>query len=144
MQKRLETTRKTVSTLERIESIKAGILGMSSFTFCHCFFLVIKGHLTLFWFFSPDLIFKILIALITGGLFGLTYRYIIRGEDNTHLKDGAVLAFGLVRGLASLESTPHFLETWQQSSLILGESCLCFFIARLTLDWAFMQGWVSP
>jgi hypothetical protein len=36
-------------------------------------------------------------------LFGVTYRYIIQEDSNPQLKAGAVLAFGLVRGLTVLD-----------------------------------------
>jgi len=83
------------------------------------------------------------IALFSGFLFAVTYRYVIRQDQNPHLKAGAVGAFSLVRGLALVETS------WQQTSFIelailVGESFLLFGSIRLTLDWALIQGWVLP
>lgn len=43
------------------------------------------------------------IASFSGFLFGATYRYILRQDTNPHLKSGAVFAFGLTRGLAQAD-----------------------------------------
>ncbi|NJN88715.1 MAG: hypothetical protein HC881_23575, partial [Leptolyngbyaceae cyanobacterium SL_7_1] len=43
------------------------------------------------------------IALATGFLFGVSYRYIVRQDENSHLKSGAILAFGIIRGLAQID-----------------------------------------
>jgi hypothetical protein len=86
------------------------------------------------------LLLRVAIAALSGFLFGITYRYVIRDDKNPHLQDGAVLAFGLVRGLASMEV--------EQNLWVLGvlgiESVVCFAIARLTLDWAIQRYWVKP
>ncbi|MDJ0636429.1 MAG: hypothetical protein QNJ34_24845, partial [Xenococcaceae cyanobacterium MO_188.B29] len=80
------------------------------------------------------------IAWISGFLFGVTYRYIIRGDRNSHLNDGAVLAFGLVRGLALLEET----TVLSSGSILLIESVICFALARLSLDLALKYKLIKP
>lgn len=84
------------------------------------------------------------IAKLSGFLFAVTYRYIMRQDQNPHLKSGAVGAFGLVRGLALVELG---LQT-QASPLVLValvvESFLLFGGVRFVLDWAIAQGWIKP
>lgn len=137
---------------ERIESLKAGILA----AFC---LLVADGVATLLnqlvlvsqWEIlaslavtsSLNLIAAAAIACISGFVFGITYRYAIRSDDNSHLGDGAVFAFGLVRGLAQLEVGLNYRILW--SSVVLGvESVVLFAIARYILDWAIANSWVKP
>jgi hypothetical protein len=91
-------------------------------------------------------------AIIAGFLFGITYRYIIRQDQNSHLKSGAVLAFGLVRGLAQINPasiTPNLspltlLLEVGRSGLIVIESIVLFAVAQLVLDQALARGWVQP
>lgn len=84
------------------------------------------------------------IAIVAGLLFGITYRYIVRQDQNSHLKSGAVLAFGLVRGLAQIDvgvATQGILLPFIVMAL---ESVLLFAFARLVLDWSMGQGWLRP
>jgi hypothetical protein len=84
------------------------------------------------------------IAAISGFLFGVTYRYIVRDDRNPHLKSGAVAAFGLVRGLAEVDAGLHLQShnLWW-FSLVTLESVLLFAIARIALDFAISQGWID-
>ncbi|NDJ16828.1 hypothetical protein [Myxacorys almedinensis] len=84
------------------------------------------------------------IALFTGFLFGITYRYVIRQDPNLHLRSGAVLAFGLVRGLAQIDVGFTTQESVFPFLVLAGESLMLFAIARLVLDWAMGQKWVKP
>jgi hypothetical protein len=77
-------------------------------------------------------------------LFGVTYRYIIRTDVNSHLKSGAVLAFGLVRGFAQVEVGLSLQGTLEALALLATESIVMFAIARLLLDWSLQQGIVKP
>lgn len=101
--------------LERLESIKAAIL--SSFGAIFAFIIIsefnnlvlvkltifniekisIVATLTSHWWVSAG------IAVFSGLLFGVTYRYIIRTDNNLQLKAGGVMAFALVRGLVQVE-----------------------------------------
>ena len=134
---------------ERIESFKAGMTAAFAFIFIDLMMLVFNtyvlsapgeqfSYLQIAW--EIKLLIRVGIAWLSGFLFGVTYRYIIRGDRNSHLKDGAVLAFGLVRGLALLEETGIF---WS-GSIMLFESIICFGMARLSLDLALRYKLIKP
>jgi hypothetical protein len=93
---------------------------------------------------AVNLLVRVAAAWLSGFLFGVTYRYVIREDKNPHLKSGAVLAFGLVRGLAPVEVKPNLTEAFWSLGVLGVESILCFAIARLTLDWAIHRHWVKP
>jgi hypothetical protein len=131
--------------LERIESVKAGSLGGIAAGIAYGAlvaldrFTIDRHSSTL-----TSLALAVAIASVSGFLFGITYRYIIRADRNNHLNSGAVLAFGLVRGLARVNI--HDLELTQLAlnGLILAESISIFAIARYTLDYALTVRWISP
>ncbi|MEL6813444.1 MAG: hypothetical protein AAFP03_01360 [Cyanobacteria bacterium J06598_3] len=84
------------------------------------------------------------VALCSGFFFGVTYRYIVRQDDNLHLGSGAVGAFAFVRSLAQIEATwddSFALLTWL---LVIGESFLWFATARYALDWTMAKRWLTP
>ncbi len=83
-------------------------------------------------------------AILAGFLFGVTYRYAIRRDRNSHLGDGAVLAFGLVRGLALVEGRLPFHSEVLPAVVLVVESILLFAVARFILDGAFHHGWIKP
>ncbi|HEY9820085.1 MAG TPA: hypothetical protein V6D35_04805, partial [Candidatus Sericytochromatia bacterium] len=113
-----------MTTAERIESLKAGILTALSFTLAYSIALVGNSlvlaqfeELAALQIPTPvNLLVKVAVAGLSGFLFGVTYRYVIRDDENPHLKSGAVLAFGLVRGLALLEVE----QNWMDSFWLLG------------------------
>jgi hypothetical protein len=139
---------------DRIESLKAGILGALAAAAMFSILLLINNsilavrfeflqelhidHLAL-----PELISGA-IAAMSGFLFGVTYRYIVRGDRNPHLKSGAVAAFGLVRGLAEVDAGLHLQShnLWW-FSLVTLESVLLFAIARVALDTAISRAWIK-
>lgn len=140
-------------TTERIESLKAAILAALSFTLAYS--LIELGNswvlaerfeelLTLKITTPVDLFVRIAVAWISGFLFGVTYRYIIREDHNPHLNSGAVLAFGLVRGLAPVERQQNLTDAVWLLGVLGVESILCFMIARLALDWALQRHWIKP
>lgn len=131
--------------VERIESVKAGSLsgittGIGYVSIAMLETLSLPKYL-------PSLIslgLAAAISIVTGFLFGITYRYIIRTDRNDHLNSGAVLAFGLVRGLAQIDVSKFELsQIWLDGSIV-GESILLFSIARYTIDRALVAGWVLP
>ncbi|MGB7439720.1 MAG: hypothetical protein WA919_01515 [Coleofasciculaceae cyanobacterium] len=138
---------------ERIESLKAGILAAFSFTIAYGLLVVVNNFL-LFEQFEVfallpsisvlEFTSKIAIAFLSGFLFGITYRYIIREDKNPHLKDGAVLAFALVRGLATIEAKQNLSELVWLLGLLTIESIVCFAIARLALDSALHYHLLKP
>ncbi len=141
-----------MTTAERIESLKAGILTGLSFTLAYSI-VVVGNSLVLAQFeglaalqiSTPvNLLVKVASAGLSGFLFGVTYRYVIRDDENPHLKSGAVLAFGLVRGLALLEMEQNWIDSFWLLSVLGVESVFCFAIARFILDWGLHHCWVKP
>jgi len=136
---------------ERIESVKAGVVGAGAFTVAELiFFLAQSLAINLF----PELGFEavaidltwaieLAIGTVSGFLFGVTYRYVIRSDRNSHLNDGAVLAFGLVRGLALIEKNLILSELLSLGGLVL-QSIICFAIARFVLDLAIARKSIEP
>ncbi len=138
---------------ERIESFKAGVIGAIATTLTFLLTLVLHAVLALRLqfpmpplpmtvFSAPGLVSAVGVA-ITGFLFGITYRYIIRQDDNPQLKSGAVLAFGLVRGLAQMDLGLALKATPWAVLLLTAESMLLMAIARFALDGAIERGWVK-
>ncbi|MCW6035830.1 hypothetical protein K4A83_06025 [Spirulina subsalsa FACHB-351] len=129
---------------ERRESLKAGFLGAVSFSAMAVGIALLHS----FWFgalvWDLTWLVKGAIALLSGFLFGVTYRYIIRTDQNSHLKDGAVLAFGLVRAGAGIEIEARFTDSFALFIVLGVESVFCFLIARLALDLALNQQWLKP
>jgi hypothetical protein len=131
--------------VERIESLKAGSLsgitaGISYVSIAMIDRLMLPEY-------SRSLIslgLEAAISIVTGFLFGVTYRYIIRTDRNDHLNSGAVLAFGLVRGLAQIDVSRFELSQIWMNGLILGKSILLFSIARYLLDRGLAAGWILP
>ncbi|HEY9767372.1 MAG TPA: hypothetical protein V6C71_02550 [Coleofasciculaceae cyanobacterium] len=135
---------------ERIESVKAGIVGAVVFAVTELVITVVHGlmfHLAAEFNFWATLdgvgLIHIAIGLVSGFLFGVTYRYIIRDDRNDHLNDGAVLAFGLVRGLALVERNLVLTELLSLSILVI-QSIICFAIARFILDLAISGKFIKP
>lgn len=136
---------------ERIESVKAGLIGAVAFTLTALVLLVVQGLVsdlllklnTNFGVISWISAIELAIGAVSGFLFGVTYRYIIRSDRNSHLQDGAVLAFGLVRGLALVERNLVLSELLFLAGLVL-QSIVCFAIARLILDFAIARKLIKP
>ncbi|WP_181243821.1 hypothetical protein [Chamaesiphon polymorphus] len=131
--------------LERIESVKAGSLGGIAAGIGYGLMqtadrFVLHEH-------SRSLVslgLEAAIAIVSGFLFGVTYRYIIRTDRNDHLNSGAVLAFGLVRGLAGVNVSEFDLSQVWVDGLIVGKSVIMFAIARYAIDYALNANWVLP
>ena len=139
--------------IERIESLKAGSLAALSFTLAYSLTVVgnrwvlARTFETLATFpvtTTLELVVKIAVAWFSGFLFGITYRYVIREDENPHLKDGAVLAFGLVRALAPVEGQPNLTDAIGLLGVLGVESLFCFGFARFILDWALQHQWIKP
>ncbi|WP_373547174.1 hypothetical protein [Chamaesiphon sp.] len=132
-------------TIERIESVKAGSLGGIATGISYGLMLTIDRFLPHEYsrsFVSLGLVVSI--SIVSGFLFGVTYRYIIRTDRNDHLNSGAVLAFGLVRGLAQVNVDEFDLSQVWMDSLIVAKSVVIFAIARYILDRALAKNWVLP
>ncbi len=84
------------------------------------------------------------IAGLSGGLFGITYRYAVRQDENSQLKTGVVLAFSLVRGLALVNvAAAVSLRGWP-FAVAIAESLLIFATAAVSLELAHQQKWIKP
>ena len=123
-----------ITLKERIESIQVGSISALAFLVPYLLFLIVDRlllgeSLTLIGAFV-----KISGAIISGFLFGVTYRYVVRNDDNPHLKDGTVVAFALVRGLVPLQLSTDLIADSGRLSLFLGESFICFLSSRLLLE----------
>jgi hypothetical protein len=129
--------------LERIESVKAGSLGGIAAGMSYCLMMTVERFVLVESFRSiVSLGLELAIAIVSGFLFGVTYRYIIRADRNHHLNAGAVLAFGLVRGLAQVDVSEFELSQIWMDGLIVGKSILLFAIARYALDYSLARGLV--
>jgi hypothetical protein len=131
--------------LERIESIKAGSIGgmavgigYGAIEFSQRLLLPATS-ISLF-----SLGLATAIAVTSGFLFGVTYRYIIRTDRNDHLNSGAVLAFGLIRGLAQVDIDRFQIAQIGIDALIVSKSILLFAIARYAIDLALSASWLLP
>jgi hypothetical protein len=136
---------------ERIESVKAGIIGAGGFAIAELMLILARSlFLTFVCKHSPETLalniewlLQLAIGVVNGFLFGVTYRYIIRDDHNSHLNDGAVLAFGLVRGLALVEDKLDLAALLSLIILVI-QSIICFAIARLILDLVMTHKLVKP
>ncbi len=138
---------------ERLESLKAGIIGGLSVCFAFVLasllntFILSKYFQTLASLQSDvnwDLWVSGAVATFTGFLFGVTYRYIIRSDQNPQLKAGGVMAFGLVRGLTQIELGWNSDNTIWPFVALAFESVFWFGIAASALDIAIKHRWVKP
>jgi hypothetical protein len=83
------------------------------------------------------------IATLSGSLFGITYRYAIRQDDNAQIKLGVIFAFALVRGLALVNVAAALsLQGWPFVTAVL-ESMVLFATAGAGLELLFWLKWVS-
>ncbi len=138
---------------ERLESLKAGIL--AALCLLSAFFITsLINNLVLAKYFlelrtlavelfNLEFLLSGAIASFSGLLFGVTYRYIIRQDQNPHLKAGGVLAFGLVRGLAQIDIGVACTGDVLPFVVLTLEGVLWFEIAAIALDAAIQQGWVK-
>ncbi|MDX2215809.1 MAG: hypothetical protein SFY66_21275 [Oculatellaceae cyanobacterium bins.114] len=139
-----------MSDLERIESLKAGTVGAIA-TGLAAFVLALIVPLfqeKVSWGLTIQLstLLEGAIALVTGFLFGVSYRYIVRQDDNSHLKSGAILAFGVIRGLAQIDLHVDAIALDQliDWGSVVMQNIVLFAIAQQVLNLAIAQKWVKP
>ena len=130
-----------ITLKERIESLKAGGIAGTAFGMTYGLSVLANEALGLN---AEETLIKLAIALLSGFLFGVTYRYIIRTDSNSHLKEGAILAFGLVRGGGLAEMTDPLLDNGIFFAIVLLEGIIGFAIARFCLDIALARQWLKP
>ncbi|MBR8832010.1 MAG: hypothetical protein N5P05_001681 [Chroococcopsis gigantea SAG 12.99] len=133
-----------ITLAERLESLKAGILGAAGFTSVYLFFVALHYFLAQESYPFISILVKVFVSALSGFLFAVTYRYVIRDDDNPHLKDGAVAAFSLVRGLVPLQWGDGSTMEALLLCLFLGESFICFLLTRWLIDRGFESGFVKP
>ncbi|BAZ15567.1 hypothetical protein NIES4071_74390 [Calothrix sp. NIES-4071] len=145
--------------LERLESFKAATIAsfcsILAFTITNQFSAYVLLKYSIFNakyinIFDSRSLLSAAIVLFSGFLFGVTYRYIVRDDNNFQLKAGGVMAFGLVRGLAQVNMTviPSDINNLGHDALplilLLAENIFLFGLAALGLDVAIRVGWVKP
>lgn len=90
------------------------------------------------------LLVNLAIAILSGALFALTYRYAVRQDENPQLKAGVVLAFTLVRGLAQVDAGSAIAQDFWPFLRACVESLLIFGLGAIALDLAIQLRWVMP
>ena len=136
---------------ERIESIKAGIIAAVVGIAVSFVFVGLDSVLVVAQPLSQRIIFeaiqRVTVATVCSFLFGVTYRYIVRQDQNPHLRSGAVGAFALTRGLSQLENvdlSTLVLSGAGSLAIPLVESFGLFLTIRLILDLGLKQQWLKP
>jgi uncharacterized membrane protein YesL len=140
---------------ERLESLKAAILASFGAIFAFTIisqinnliqikFLILSSTFDLHWWLSAT------IVLFSGFLFGVTYRYIIRDDNNFQLKAGGVMAFALVRGLVQAENKLAMVSDINDIfslalplAVLLAENVFLFSLAAILLDVAIQNSWLK-
>ena len=139
---------------ERIESLKAGMLAGLCLTIAFFLTTMVNNLVLATKFkqlsslatdsFNLQWLLSVGIVCFSGLLFGVTYRYIIRADNNPQLKAGGVLAFGLVRGLTLVEVGLSDSRSVLPFVVLGVESILWFGFAAFFLDTAMQLGWIKP
>jgi hypothetical protein len=74
------------------------------------------------------------IAGFWGGLFGITYRYAVRGVRDRQWQAGVVLAFGITAGLARWEGVGEFAGDGWAIAWVIGTALGLLAIAAIVLQ----------
>jgi hypothetical protein len=160
LSKHISTESEHLSLADRIESFKSGFLGAIASVFA--FFAIAllhhllpkvlpKLHLVNSFEIDKPLVLLVKLGMIgfSGFLFAVTYRYIVRGDRNSHLKSGAILAFACIRSFGTID---HDLLTFIHLSLIQGalaiamlflENIAWLAIVQSILETAIQQKWIT-
>lgn len=142
----------TTSIEDRIESLKSALLAGTGAGLMTLLVLLGQRARMLGWsqaltslltgFSATSLWSGLAIAVCSGGLFGITYRYTVRQDANAHLKSGVVLAFALVRGLAQVDGASALSQGGWPFVVAITESLLLFGGAGALVELALRRGWV--
>ncbi len=84
------------------------------------------------------------IAALSGGLFGITYRYAVRQDSSPQIRSGVIFAFTLVRGLALVNVGAALSFRGWPFLIACTESLLMFALAGALLELALRRQWVKP
>jgi hypothetical protein len=129
-----------ITLSDRIESLKVGLLGACSFTLAYTLLGGLLGQVFPEGSIEGPKRIQLATELLSGFLFAVTYRYVIRDDANSHLKEGAVFAFGLVRGFSPWEMGDNF----ELLSLFLAQNLVAFLLTRWVVDFALSRSWIKP
>ncbi len=168
----ISTESEHLSLADRIESFKAGFLGTIASVFA--FFAIalldhfvkqglpkislqifpeIFSQLYLVTSFGidkpPVLLVKLGMIGFSGFLFAVTYRYIVRGDRNSHLKSGAILAFACIRSFATIDrDLPTFIhlsliQAVLAIAMLFVENIAWLAIVQSILETAIQHKWIT-
>ncbi|KAI7736974.1 hypothetical protein M8C21_027250 [Ambrosia artemisiifolia] len=122
---------------EKLESVKAAGISSVVGTLASLPFALI--HVTN----SYDTTVSSAIFMVTCALYGATYRYIIRRDlDDFHLKTGTCAAFGIVKGVATLDGQSYLDAV--SGAVCVSENVIIFLIAAAGLDICYKMKILSP
>eukprot|EP00183_Erythrolobus_madagascarensis_P005647 CAMPEP_0185846766 /NCGR_PEP_ID=MMETSP1354-20130828/2297_1 /TAXON_ID=708628 /ORGANISM="Erythrolobus madagascarensis, Strain CCMP3276" /LENGTH=159 /DNA_ID=CAMNT_0028546971 /DNA_START=380 /DNA_END=859 /DNA_ORIENTATION=+ len=142
---------------DRLESAKAGVISALAGSFAVApvsvgFTLFTDNGLNAQWELSIDML------AISLFLFGIVYRYVVRGDTNPMLKQGAIGAFAVIRAASALRApdicVPFPLQcgpplsyfSWPmltQGAITVAESLVAFGFAAVAIDLAFRNTWLQ-
>ena len=141
---------------EKIESVKSAVFAAVGGTIAVVPFALLRGafmHYNADWEFNYDGL-----LILTAPLFGITYRYAIRRDNNPNLKQGVIGAFVITRAVATVKvadicssiplncGPPFYLFTDQMlltGLLNFAEAGLCFGGAAYLMETLFVSGALS-
>ena len=142
---------------DRIASLKAAAVGAIALFVTRLAFDITQGTTIA----QPDLWIG---TALCGGVFGLTYRYVLRQESDIHLSTGAIAAFTIARAAGQWEGPQASNDAiiWSDllQQLAIGHwqslvplattigflaiaNGIPFVIAALAIELAFDRGWVA-
>ncbi|KFK28973.1 hypothetical protein AALP_AA7G072100 [Arabis alpina] len=131
---------------ERLESAKAGAIAAAVGTIAELPFALSQVSSI------EQLLLPLGVAFASCALFGVTFRYAVRRDlDDSHLKSGAVAAFGFVKGLGMLSRGPPLELSWESivshgidGAVLVSQSVLIFAFASIALDFCFKMNLLRP
>ncbi|KAG7546378.1 hypothetical protein ISN44_As12g017450 [Arabidopsis suecica] len=131
---------------ERLESAKAAVIAAAVGTIAELPFALSQVSSI------EQLVLPLGIAFASCALFGVTFRYAVRRDlDDSHLKSGAVAAFGFVKGLGMLSRGPPLELSWESlfshgidGAVLVSQSVLIFAFASIGLDFCFKLKLLRP
>ncbi len=168
----ISTESEHLSLADRIESFKAGFLGAIASVFAFFAIAVLDHfvkqglakispqilpqifsqlHLVKSFEIDKPLVLLVKLGMIgfSGFLFAVTYRYIVRGDRNSHLKSGAILAFACIRSFATIDrDLPTFINlplipVTVTIAILLLENIAWLAIVQSILETAIQQKWIT-
>ena len=128
--------------LNKIESVKAGLISAVGGTLSSLPWLFATSQSN-----ALNLATDLAVAGAASFLFGVVYRYAVRGDaSNSQLKGGVVGAFGLTRGLSLAEGLVSNGWSGEQvgtAAIGMGQSMLLFGFCAVALEFGVKMNWVE-